>query len=76
MDISNNEIFRLEAGSFSGVTEHLQGLNLSKNKLKPDKEPDSKPLPSSVMETTILDSDGSAIRKFRVLLRVPSSWLN
>jgi hypothetical protein len=33
LDISNNEIFRLEAGSFSGVTEHLQGLNLSKNKL-------------------------------------------
>lgn len=33
LDISNNEIFFLEVNSFSGVTEHLQGLNLSKNKL-------------------------------------------
>jgi hypothetical protein len=60
----------------NNLKNKLWKLNPSKNKLKLVKEPDSKLLPLLVMDLTTLVSDGNAIKKFKVLSKVLSSWPN
>ena len=62
--------------SQTNLKNKLWKLNLSRNKLKLVKEPDSKLLPLLVMELHILVSDGNVTNKFKVPLKELSLWPN